>query len=174
MIPNTTNSPKPITPLSEVHVPFDPKYSLIDNYQTDSNHHVGSYDDYQPVFSFSGYDSFIRNKEETINLKISLLYDEIKNRYNLKTENIYQINIDQCECNNMIFSIGEEIFDKRRLELERKILDLEQEKRREEASFFRDVSFLNKELRYTLIEKLEEKQKANLMLNQEEELPCNI
>ena len=57
--------------------------------------------------------------------------------------------------------MGEEFFDKKRMDLEQKILDLEQEKRREEASFFRDISFLNKELRDTLIEKLEEKQVRN-------------
>jgi len=69
--------------------------------------------------------------------------------------------------------MGEEIFDKIRMDLERKILDLEQEKRREETTFFRDISFLNKDLRDSLIEKLEENQKASLMLNQGEELPCN-
>jgi len=50
--------------------------------------------------------------------------------------------------------------DRRRIELEEKILDLEQEKRREKAGYFRDVLFLRKELRESLIEKLEEEQKA--------------
>ena len=116
---------------------------------------------------------FIQNKQETILSRMKLLYDEIGYRSKLKDKNIYQINWDQCACKSLIYTMGEDIFDKKRIELERKILDLEQEKRREEASFFKDISFLNKELRDTLIEKLEEKQKAALILSQGEEIPCN-
>jgi hypothetical protein len=53
------------------------------------------------------------------------------------------------------------------VELERKIIDLEQEKRREEKDFFKDLMFLNKELRFAKIEEMEEKQKQALCLDQE-------
>ena len=56
------------------------------------------------------------------------------------------------------------------VELERKIIDLEQEKRKEKAGYFNDILFLKKELRETLIEKLEEEQKA-MILNKPEEEP---
>ena len=157
----------------ENYVPLNPKYF----YQTDipkkTEHTLYRPNNHKKDYGDFGIDFFIHNKEETIHSKIKLLYDEIKARYYLKNQNIYRINVDQCACNSLIFTMGEEFFDKTRIELERKILDLEQEKRREEASFFRDISFLNKELRDTLIEKLEENQKAALMLDQGEELPCN-
>jgi hypothetical protein len=70
----------------------------------------------------------------------------------------------------MIYERGDHLWDKNRLELEHKIIDLEQDKRREESNYFRDISFIQKELRESLIEKKEEEQKANLLLNQPEEL----
>ena len=42
----------------------------------------------------------------------------------------------------------------------------------EYANCFRDTLFLKKELRETLIEKLEESQKMDLLLDRPEELPC--
>jgi hypothetical protein len=69
--------------------------------------------------------------------------------------------------------MNDNIWDKNRVELERKIIDLEQEKRKEEANCFKDTLFIQKDLRQSLVEKLEEQQKANLFLNQPEELACN-
>ena len=56
------------------------------------------------------------------------------------------------------------------MDVERKIIDLEQEKRREQTDYFRDILFLKKELRETLIEKLEEQQRLALLAEGEEEL----
>ena len=56
------------------------------------------------------------------------------------------------------------------MELENKILALEQEKRREEAAFFRDLSFLTKELRFAKVEALDEHHKQALCLNMEDKL----
>jgi len=61
------------------------------------------------------------------------------------------------------------MWDKKRMDVERKIIDLEQEKRREQTDYFRDILFLKKELRETLIEKLEEKQRLALLAEGEEE-----
>ena len=49
----------------------------------------------------------------------------------------------------------------------------EEEKRKEQTAYFRDILFLRKELRESLIDKLEERQKTDLLLDQKEELPCN-
>jgi len=61
------------------------------------------------------------------------------------------------------------MWDKKRMDVERKIIDLEQEKRREQTDYFRDILFLKKELRETLIEKLEEKQRLALLAEEAEE-----
>jgi len=159
--------------LSKLYIPFDLNYIFIDDKPDNINYQSGDMGNDLTVSNVFDMDFFIRNKEEIVKSKIKLIYDEIKTRYYLKLQNIYRINVDQCACNNLIFTMGEEIFDKIRMDLERKILDLEQEKRREETTFFRDISFLNKDLRDSLIEKLEENQKASLMLNQGEKLPCN-
>jgi hypothetical protein len=70
----------------------------------------------------------------------------------------------------MIYARGDHLWDRNRLELEHKIIDLEQDKRREASNYFRDISFIRKELRESLIEKKEEEQKADLLMNQQEEL----
>lgn len=173
MISKSYDHDWPSTYLDEWGLPPDPKYVYANYKRPSSNYNHDTYGT-----SSEGYDDFsmahfVQNKQETIQSRMKLLYDEIEHRHQLKDKNIYQINWDQCACKSLIYTMGEDVFDKKRLELERKILDLEQEKRREEASFFRDISFLNKELRDTLIERLEEKQKASLVLGQGEETPCN-
>jgi len=102
-----------------------------------------------------------------------MVLSEIYQRRQLKEHNIYQICCDQCSCRNLIYLVGDIYMDKRRIELERKIIDLEQEKRREKTGYFRDILFLKKELRESLIEHLEEQQKADMFINGTEELPCN-
>jgi hypothetical protein len=60
----------------------------------------------------------------------------------------------------MIFDRGDHVWDKYRVKFEQDIMKLENEKRREVSSYFKDVLLLKKELRDCLSEKLEEKQKA--------------
>jgi len=107
---------------------------------------------------------------EIMDSKLQMLLSEIYCRHIIKKENLYDISIDQCTCRNLIYFIGNDCLDTKRIELERKIIDLEQEKRKEKAGYFNDILFLKKELRETLIEKLEEEQKA-MILNKPEEEP---
>jgi hypothetical protein len=65
---------------------------------------------------------------------------------------------------NMAILRGEDLWDRYRFKLEQSILDLEGEKRKEESAYFRDVFFLKKELRELLIESLEERQKAGMLI----------
>ena len=99
---------------------------------------------------------------------------EINQRRLMKDENLYKIDLDQCSCRNLIYHIGKEYKDRRRVDIEKKIIDLEEEKRREQTSYFKDILFLRKELRESLIEKLEEGQTLELLTNQQEELPCQM
>lgn len=109
-------------------------------------------------------------RKEIILSKAHMLFSEIHQRYKLREENLYQISLDQCTCRNLIYLLVDNPMDKRRIDLERQIIGLEQEKRKEKGSYFGDILFLRKELRETVIEKLEEDQKAALLTNQTEGL----
>jgi hypothetical protein len=120
-----------------------------------------------PAVDTFGIEGFLQQKQDVITYKIQLLYSEMTLRSYLNGQIVYRINCDQCTCQNLILARGEHFLDRQRMDLEKKILDLEQEKRREQTAFFRDLSFLSKELRFARIEALEENQKQALCLNME-------
>ena len=120
-----------------------------------------------------GLENLISQRQNLISSNLEMLYAEIYKRHKVKEINIYHINLDQCSFRNLIYQTNDDIWDKKRVEFEEKIIDLEQEKRKEEANCFKDTLFIQKELRQSLIEKLEEQQKANFFMNQPEELACN-
>ena len=152
-----------------MYVPPDPRYIYrLDHYKATARYQsnepqevqTGSVDD-------MGIEQLFAQKQEIIDSKIQMLYLEMGSRAVLKEKNLYSINYDQCGFRNLIYQMCQYSFDRRRVELERKIIDLEQEKRREEKDFFKDLMFLNKELRFAKIEEMEEKQKQALCLDQE-------
>ena len=157
-----------------LYVPLDPRYLYIENrYPVTNRYNTNplSTDTKAPPYGL-GLDHFMHQKQQVILSKILMLNSEIYQRYSLRGQSLYHINLDLCTCRNLIYHIGEDVLDKRRIELERKIIDLEQEKRKEKGNYFRDILFLRKELRGSLIEKLEEEQKASLLMSQGEELLC--
>lgn len=116
----------------------------------------------------TGLEDLMLNREEVVNSKIQMLGEEIFFRQYIKRENIHRIYLDQCTCRTLVYRLDENIWDKKRMDMERKIIDLEQEKRREMTDYFRDILFLKKELREALVEKLEEKQKAEILQDKAE------
>jgi len=120
----------------------------------------------------TGLEGLLYQRQEVIHSKIQMVLTEINQRRILKDENLYKIDLDQCACLNLIYHIGKDYKDKRRVDIEKKIIDLEEEKRRERTTYFRDILFLRKELRESFIEKLEEDQKADIFITKQEELPC--
>jgi hypothetical protein len=116
-------------------------------------------------------DGLLLHRQEIIDSRIRMILSETYQRRLIKQYNLYRINLDQCDFRNLIFELGEHCWDKKRLELERRIIDLEEEKRTEEKSYFKDLLFLKKELRDSLIERIEEEQKANMLTGLEEESP---
>lgn len=126
----------------------------------------------RPVSYATGLDDLLCQKQDVIDSKVQMVLYEINQRRIMKDENLHQIDLDQCACINLIYHIGKEYRDRRRVDIEKKIIDLEQDKRRERAAYFKDILFLRKELRESLIEKLEEDQKLSLFANNPEELPC--
>ena len=121
-----------------------------------------------------GLEHLMQQKQEIVSSKIQMLNTDIGQRYKLKNDNLYLIDRDQCTCKNLINALGDHFYDPKRLEMERKILDLEQEKRRETAGCFRDILFLKRDLRESEIERLEEDQKMCFFTNKEEVLPWNV
>ena len=175
MILNTTTQGHEDQNLPGLYVPIDPKYiypgkgnSVRDGYHWN----LSSKEDNNQPFGY-GLEQLMFQKKEIIDSRIQMLVSEIYQRHTLQNDNLYRISLDQCACRNLIFDMGDHVWDKRRLDFEHKIIDLEQEKRRELTSYFKDVLFLRKELRETLIERLEDKQKGDLFKDQGEESPWN-
>jgi hypothetical protein len=158
----------------ELYVPIDPKYIYAGANMVDVRYDwKSSYFDSDSSTTGDGFEQLISQRQNLIFSNLEMLYTEIYKRHKVKEMNIYGINIDQCSFKNLIYQMNDYIWDKNRIELEQKIIDLEQEKRKEEANCFKDTLFIQKELRQSLIEKLEEQQKASLFMNQPEELACN-
>ena len=177
MILNTNNYPM-IPQGWPYGIPLDPKYL----YRAYSKNDIAGYDsfnsskiiepvipgdDLAPVSGFEGTDltDLLSQRGLLIDSRVDMILADIDQRRRIKDSNIYRINLDQCAHRNTIFSRGEDLWDKNRLKLEENILSLEEEKRKEESSYFRDILFLKKELRDFVIEKMEEGQKASLLSN---------
>jgi hypothetical protein len=172
MIFSTTEKQNADQRLPLSYVPVDPKYLYPQSEYPTSRMHGG-----EPLFANNntlmetfGLEQLLNQRREINLVKSRLVFSEIYQRYKLREDNVYRISLDQCTCRNLIYELGDIGLDKRRLDLERQIIGLEQEKRKERASYFRDVLFLRKELRESLIEKLEEEQRAGLLMNQGEGL----
>jgi len=171
MFLNTTSTVRE-APFPYLNIPFDMKYY---HYETPSREERMYTSNTQTVAKKHepddcGLEDLMAQKEEIILSKAHMLLSEIYHRYTLKEDNLYKIDLDQCTCRNLIYLLGDDITDKRRIELERQIIGLEQEKRKEKGNCFRDILFLKKELRYATIEKLEEDQKTALLTNKMEDL----
>ena len=175
MIFSTTNGGYRGLELGRSYILMDPKYlyherSLVkDGYQNSPLSYAPKSDPFA-----TGLEDLMLNREEVVNSKIQMLLSDIYLRRDIKKENIHRIYLDQCTCKTLIFQLDENIWDKKRMDMERKIIDLEQEKRREMTDYFKDILFLKKDLREALVEKLEEKQKSDLLTDPKEELPCIV
>jgi len=160
-------------PASSLYTPVVPGYLYTVNRFLTDGYATSEYLGTCGSSSGTDLDDLMNQRRDIIHSKIGMLLSEISQRYELKRENLREICRDQCTFRDLINLMGDHYLDRRRIELEEKILDLEQEKRKEKAGYFRDVLFLRKELRETLIEKLEEAQKARLFADSEEVLSCN-
>ena len=172
MILNTTNNGFDGENPPVLYAPIDPKYIYPGKENPVSTAYfsdpLSPEDNYQSAGN--GLDSLMSQRREIVHSRIQMLVSEIYQRHKLQDENLYKICRDQCDCRNLIFDIGDHIWDNKRMELERKIIDLEKEKRMEQTSYFRDILFLKKEFREALIEELEDRQKADLFMNSGEVL----
>lgn len=114
----------------------------------------------RPVISSPGLEDLLGQRQDVIDAKIRMILKEIDQRRILKDDNLYKICLDQCTCKTLIHQLGVPYIDKRWVDLE---------KRKEITSYFRDILFLRKELRESVIENLEETQKLDIFMNKPEE-----
>ena len=147
-------------------IPLDPKYfyqvwnsgdahsySPQSSYQTDSDAVPSS-------LGGLGLDELLSQRADLLDYRVQMIVQEINERRRILEQNVYSINLDQCAHRNMILLRGEDIWDKYRFKIEQDILGLEENKRREESAYFRDILFLKRELRDSLVEHKEEGHKA--------------
>lgn len=107
--------------------------------------------------------TLLNQRGQVIEARVEMILDEIEKRRMIKDRNLSQITRDQCIQRNAILTRGDQVWDKYRVKFEQDILRLETERRKELSSYFKDLLFLRKELRDSLIEKMEEDQKAALL-----------
>ena len=107
--------------------------------------------------------TLLNQRSQVIEARVEMILEEIEKRRLIKDRNLFQITRDQCIQRNAILTRGDHVWDKYRVKFEQDILRLETERRKEISSYFKDLLFLKKELRDSLIEKMEEDQKAALL-----------
>ncbi len=139
--------------LSALIVPDNPEYT-VDVVKNKSEH-----------ITNDSFEQLMLQKNKNVLAKIDMLNTDIFSRYEISRTNIYDINVDQCTCKSMIYNLEADVPSQKRIDLERKIIDLEQEKRKEKCSCFRDLMFLKKDLRMALMEKYEEEQKMEMLMD---------
>ena len=161
------SSPNPHEPTNWPYgIPLDPKYaylpwgghesdkySIQDQYQTEM-------DSQTTGLTGLDLDDLLNQRAGLVDYRVQMIVEEIKERRRILDRNIYSINQDQCSHRSITLLHGEDVWDKYRFKLEQEILSLEENKRREESAYFRDILFLKKELRDSLIEQKEESHKA--------------
>lgn len=156
-----------------LYTPLDPKYFYPAKPSLQGGYLIPKCFEEQTTSPVTGLDDLMTQKRDIIHSKIQMVTSEIGQRYEMKTQNLAEICHDQCTCRNLIEQMGDLYLNKSKIELEKKILDLEQEKRKEKSGYFRDILFLRKELRESLIDELEEEQKALFFADPVEEKICN-
>jgi len=91
----------------------------------------------QSVLSIPTVEDLMQNRGKSSIPIIRMLVSDIYQRHKLREENLYHIDLDQCACQTLINRMPPSMWDKKRMDVERKIIDLEQEKRREQTDYFR-------------------------------------
>ena len=124
-----------------------------------------------PALSGDGIDELFKDRLGLIRSKIELILLQLEERKRISQEVIYQMERDSCNVQNLIFEMGHRAYymNRERLSLEQTKLDLEDQKRREEVSYFKDTGLLNQDLKDTLIQYLGEVQKNSILTSEVEE-----
>ena len=112
-------------------------------------------------------DAIFEDRLDVIRSKIELLTMQLSDRKRIHDGVLYRIDVDSCNAQNLILYKASVEHDygiyRDRIGIEKIKFDLEEEKRKENTSYFKDTALLKKELREALIEYQEEVQKTSLI-----------
>ena len=114
-------------------------------------------------------DEIFKDRLDLIRSKLELILLQLNQRRTINQKILYQIDKDSCKVQSLNFEMGPRAYEmgRERLTLEQMQFDLKQQKRMEEASYFKDTGLLNTQLKDTLIEYMEEKQKSALLTGED-------
>ena len=112
-----------------------------------------------------GIEALFNDRLDLVRSRIELLLLLLDQRKEINERILHKIDEDSCKAQTLIFEMGPRAYrmDRERLSLERMKLDLEQQKRREMADYFRDIGMINKDLKDALIQYLGETQKRSVI-----------
>jgi hypothetical protein len=110
-------------------------------------------------------DEIFKDRLDLIRSKLELILLQLNQRKAINQKVLYQIDKDSCKVKTLNFEMGPGAYEMggERLTLEQMQFDLKRQKRMEETSYFKDTGLLNTQLKDTLIEYMEEKQKSALL-----------
>ena len=114
-------------------------------------------------------DEIFKNRLDLIRSKLELILLQLNQRKAINQKILYQIDKDSCKVQTLNLEMGPKAYEmgRERLTLEQMQLELKQQKRMEETSYFKDTGLLNTELKDTLIQYMEEKQKNALLAEED-------
>ena len=151
--------------------PFQHRYSGTEYPNKMVDHVFGSIEKQKVKSpSYDTIDEIFKDRLTLIRSKIELILMQLGQRKKIHQEIIYRIELDNCKAQNLLNERLTRTYavDRERVTIERVKLDLEQQKRREQAGYFNDTARLNMELRDTLIQYQEERQKSSLVSGMED------
>jgi hypothetical protein len=110
-------------------------------------------------------DDLFQDRFRLIRSKLELIILQLAERKKINRKILYQIDQDACRAQSLYFDMGFKGYElsKEKLALEKMKFDLERQRRAEQSTYFNDTALLNRELKDTLIEYLDEFQKNQLL-----------
>jgi hypothetical protein len=149
------------------HAPLYPRNLFYDNklasHILDTIYHRSLENNLDPT------DEIFKDRLDLIQSKLELILLQLNQRKAINQKILYQIDKDSCKVKTLNFEMGPQAYEmgRERLTLEQMQFDLKRQKRMEETSYFKDTGLLNTQLKDTLIEYMEEKQKSALLTEED-------
>ena len=114
-------------------------------------------------------DEIFKDRLDLIRSKLELILLQLDQRKAINQKILYQIDMDSCKVQNLYLEMGPGAYEKgrERLTLEQMKFDLKRHKRKEEKGYYKDKGLLNTQLKDTIIEYMEEKQKSALLTEED-------
>jgi len=149
-----------IAPSSTCNLFYD---NILASHILDNIYHRSSENSLDPT------DEIFKDRLDLIRSKLELILVQLNQRKAISQKILYQIDKDSCKVQTLNFEMGPRAYEmgRERLTLEQMQFDLKQQKRMEETGYFKDTGLLNTQLKDTLIEYMEEKQKSALLTEED-------